>query len=197
MTVADTSETNNDLYVAIFMQMTTKPDGSSVVPVERIENAILFIRGHKVMLDHDLAKLYEVPTKALNHAVKRNQERFPSDFMFQLTLDESQVLRSQFVTLKSGSGRHSKYLPYVFTEQGVAMLSTVLRSKRAVQVNIEIMRAFVRLRRMLASNEELARKLAALERKYDAQFKVVFDAIREVMAPPTPKRRRKPANRIR
>ncbi len=142
------------------------------------------------MLDHDLAKLYEVPTKVLNQAVKRNQERFPSDFMFQLTPDESEVLRSQFVTLKGGRGQHRKYLPYAFTEQGVAMLSSLLRSKRAVAVNIEIMRAFVRLRRMLASNEELARKLAALERKYDAQFKVVFDAIRELMAPPTPKRRR-------
>jgi hypothetical protein len=111
------------------------------------ESKMLFIRGHKVMLDHDLAKLYEVPTKALNQAVKRNQERFPSDFMFQLTPDESQVLRSQFVTLESGSGRHSKYLPYVFTEQGVAMLSTVLRSKRAIQVNVEIMRAFARFER--------------------------------------------------
>jgi hypothetical protein len=142
------------------------------------------------MLGNDLAKLYEVPTKVLNQAVKRNQERFPSDFMFQLTPNEAQVLRSQFVTLKSGTGRHSKYLPYAFTEQGVAMLSSVLRSKRAVQVNVEIMRAFVRLRRMLASNEDLARKLDALEKEYDSQFRVVFDVIRELMAPPEPRRRK-------
>ena len=168
----------------------SKTDVSPNVPAERIGSAILFVRGHKVMLDHDLAKLYEVPTKVLNQAVKRNQERFPSDFMFQLTPDESEVLRSQFVTLKGGRGQHRKYLPYAFTEQGVAMLSSLLRSKRAVAVNIEIMRAFVRLRRMLASNEELARKLAAMEKKYDSQFRIVFDAIRELMAPPTPKRRR-------
>jgi hypothetical protein len=142
------------------------------------------------MLGNDLAKLYEVPTKVLNQAVKRNQERFPSDFMFQLTPNEAQVLRSQFVTLKSSTGRHSKYLPYAFTEQGVAMLSSVLRSKRAVQVNVEIMRAFVRLRRMLASNEDLARKLDALEKEYDSQFRVVFDVIRELMAPPEPRRRK-------
>jgi hypothetical protein len=168
----------------------TKPDGSSIVPVERIENAILFIRGHKVMLDRDLAELYGVETRVLLQAVRRNLNRFPSDFVFQLTVEEDAALRSQIVTLKGGRGQHRKYLPYVFTEQGVAMLSTVLRSKRAVQVNIEIMRTFVRLRRMLASNEELAHKLAALERKYDAQFKVVFDAIRELMTPPSPKRRR-------
>ena len=174
----------------VWQKSLTRPDGRSGVPVERIEGAILFVRGHKVMLDHDLARLYEVPTKVLNQAVKRNHERFPSDFLFQLTPDEIAVLRSQFVTLNRGRGRHSKYLPYAFTEQGVAMLSSVLRSKRAVQVNIEIMRAFVRLRRMLASNEELARKLAALEKKYDSQFRVVFEAIRELMAPPTTKRRK-------
>lgn len=168
----------------------TKPDASSLVPVERIENAILFVRRHKVMLDRDLAKLYGVSTKVFNQAVKRNTERFPSDFMFRLTHEENEALRSQIVTLKPGRGRYSKYLPYAFTEQGVAMLSSVLRSKRAIQVNVEIMRAFVRLRRLLASNEELARKLAVLEKKYDAQFKVVFDAIRELMAPPSPKRRR-------
>ena len=162
----------------------------TILPAERIESAILFIRGYKVMLDHHLAKLYEVPIKVLNQAVKRNQERFPSDFMFQLTPDESQVLRSQFVTLKLGRGRHSKHLPYAFTEQGVALLSTVLRSKRAVAVNIEIKRAFVRLRRLLASNEELARRFDAIENKYERQFKVVFDVIRELMTPPTPKRRR-------
>ncbi len=142
------------------------------------------------MLDTDLAELYEVETKVLNQAVKRNLDRFPADFCFQLTANEADALdrlRSQIVTLKRGE--HRKYLPYVFTEQGVAMLSSVLHSPRAVQVNIEIMRAFVRLRRMLASNAGLARKLAALEKKYDAQFKIVFDAIRQLMSPPEPKRR--------
>ena len=166
----------------------TQSDGNSVVPVERIENAILFIRGQKVMLDAELARLYGVSTKVFNQAIRRNEDRFPPDFAFQLTDQEFQSLRSQFVTSNRRGGR--RYRPYAFTEQGVAMLSSVLESKRAVQVNIEIIRTFVRLRRMLASNEELARKLAALERKYDAQFKVVFDAIRELMAPPTPKRRR-------
>ncbi len=168
-----------------------KPEkGSVVIPTERITQAILLIRGQKVMLDGDLAELYEVEIRALNQAVKRNIERFPEDFMFQLTAEEAARLRSQFVTLKAGRGEHRKYLPHAFTEQGVAMLSSVLRSQRAIHVNIEIMRAFVRLREMLASNAELARKLAALERKYDAQFKVVFDAIRELMAPPESKRRR-------
>ena len=166
----------------------TGPDGSSIVPIKRIENAILFIRGHKVMLDADLARLYGVSTKAFNQAMRRNKDRFPPDFAFQLTDQEFHSLRSQFVTSNGRGGR--RYRPYAFTEQGVAMLSSVLQSKRAVQVNIEIMRTFARLRRMLASNEELARKLAALERKYDAQFKIVFDAIRELMTPPTPKRRR-------
>jgi hypothetical protein len=142
------------------------------------------------MVDTDLADLYEVPVKVLNQAVKRNRSRFPEDFMFQLTFEESDSLRSHFVTLKVGRGRHRKYLPFAFTEQGVAMLSSVLRSKRAVRVNIEIMRAFVRLRQMLASNAQMARKLADLENKYDAQFKVVFDAIRQLMAPPEPKKRK-------
>jgi ORF6N domain len=140
------------------------------------------------MLDADLARLYGVPTKSFNQAVRRNKERFPADFAFQLTDREFRSLRSQFVTSNRRGGR--RYHPYAFTEQGVAMLSSVLRSKRAVQVNIEIMRAFVRLRQMLASNEELARKVAALEKKYDSQFRVVFDAIRELMAPLTPKRRK-------
>jgi len=156
-----------------------KPNSS--VPAELIEKAILLIRGQKVMLDRDLAKLYGVTTGNLNKAVNRNLDRFPDDFMFQLTPDEYNSLRFQFGILKKG--QHSKYLPYAFTEQGVAMLSSVLRSKRAVQVNIEIMRAFVRLREMLASNVALARKLAALEKKYDEQFKVVFDAIRALMTP--------------
>ena len=161
----------------------------SLVPVERIEKAILLIRGKKVMPDADLASLYGVETRVLVQAVRRNLGRFPADFMFQLSKEEVDFLRSQIVTLKRGRGQHSKYLPYVFTEQGVAMLSSVLRSPRAIQVNIEIMRAFVRLRQMLASHAELARKLDALEQKYDAQFRAVFDAIRQLMAPPEPKRR--------
>ena len=135
-------------------------------------------------------ELYCVPVRVLNQAVKRNIDRFPGDFMFQLSREEDDSLRSQIVTLKKGRGQHRKYLPYVFTEQGVAMLSSVLNSERAVKVNIEIMRTFVRLRQMLASNAELARKLASLEKKYDEHFKVVFDAIRELMKPPEPKRSR-------
>jgi len=161
----------------------------SLVPVERIEKAILLIRGKKVMLDADLASLYGVETRVLVQAVRRNLGRFPEDFMFQLCKEEVDFLRSQIVTLKRGRGQHTKYLPYAFTEQGVAMLSSVLRSPRAIQVNIEIMRAFVRLRQMLASHAELARKLDALEQKYDVQFKAVFDAIRQLMVPPEPKRR--------
>ena len=159
-----------------------------LVPVERIERVILVIRGHKVMLDADLAGLYEVEAKVLNQAVKRNIERFPADFMFKLTAEEADRLRSQIVTSSSWGGR--RYLPYVFTEQGVAMLSSVLHSPRAVQVNIEIMRAFVRLRQMLQQNADLARKLALLERRYDAQFRTVFDAIRELMKPREKARRR-------
>lgn len=159
----------------------------SIVPAERIEKAILLIRSQKVILDADLAALYEVETRVLVQAVKRNLERFPEDFMFQLTQEEFAILRSQIVTSSDWGGR--RYPPYAFTEQGVAMLSSVLRSQRAIHVNIEIMRAFIRLRQMLASHAELARKLDAMERKYDAQFKVVFDAIRQLMTPPEPKRR--------
>ncbi len=157
--------------------------------VEKVERRILLIRGHKVMLDSDLAALYRVPAKRLNEQVRRNFTRFPSDFMFQLTWKEAQQLsRSQFATLKRGT--NIKYRPCVFTEQGVAMLSSVLNSERAVQVNIAIMRAFVKLRRILGTHKELARKLEDLERKYDAQFRVVFDAIRQLMKPPElPKRR--------
>jgi hypothetical protein len=158
---------------------------SALIPVERIERSILLIRGHKVMLDRDLAALYGVATKRLNEQVRRNLARFPDDFMFQLDAEEAEVLRSQSATLKLGRGQHRKYRPYAFTEQGVAMLSSVLNSDRAIEVNIAIMRAFVRLREMLASNKDLARKLDALEKKYDAQFRVVFDAIRQLMAPPT------------
>lgn len=159
----------------------------SLIPVDRIERAILLIRGQKVMLDADLASLYGVETRVLVQAVKRNLERFPEDFMFQLSREEFAVLRSQIVTSRNWGGR--RYPPYAFTEQGVAMLSSVLRSQRAIRVNIEIMRAFIRLRQMLASHAELARKLEALEKKYDAQFQEVFEAIRRLMAPPEPKRR--------
>lgn len=136
-----------------------------------------------MILDADLAKLYGVEVRTLNQAVRRNRERFPADFMFQLTVDEAARSRSQSVILNPGRGRNIKYRPYAFTEQGVAMLSSVLKSPRAVRVNIEIMRAFVRMRQMLASNAELLLKLEALEKKYDAQFKVVFQAIRELMEP--------------
>jgi ORF6N domain-containing protein len=149
----------------------------------------LLLRGHKVLLDVDLAALYGVTTKRLNEQVKRNRSRFPADFMFQLTPQEVASLRSQIATSNRGRGGR-RYAPYAFTEQGVAMLSTVLNSERAIQVNIEIMRTFVRLRQMIASNAELARKLADFERKYDAQFKVVFDAIRQLMAPAEPKKRK-------
>ena len=154
----------------------------------KVERRIFLVRGQKVMLDADLAELYRVHTKSLNLAVKRNADRFPEDFMFQLTDDDVAGLRFHFETSKRGRGGR-RYAPYAFTEQRVAMLSSVLRSPRAVQVNIAIMRTFVRLREMLLSNAELARKLAALENKYDAQFKVVFDAIRELMLPPDPPRR--------
>ncbi len=161
---------------------------SPLMPLERITQSILLIRGHKVMLDADLAKLYGVETGALTRAVRRNIDRFPQDFMFQLTEQEFNDLRCQFGTSSSWGGR--RYPPYAFTEQGVAMLSSVLRSTRAVQVNIEIMRAFVRLRQMLAGHADLARKLAALGKRYDAQFRAVFDAIRELMTPQEPKKKR-------
>ena len=160
-----------------------------LVPSERIERHIFLIRTQKVMLDADLAELYGVPTKRLNEQVRRNISRFPSDFMFRLTPRESESLRSHFATSKKGRGG-SRYAPLAFTEQGVAMLSSVLKSERAVQVNIAIMRAFVRLREILSSHRQLARKLAEMERKYDAQFRVVFDAIRELMKPPAKPLRR-------
>lgn len=158
------------------------------VPVERVEKAILLVRGEKVMLDRDLAALYEIPTKALKQAVRRNIDRFPDDFMFVLDKTEFDAWRSQFVTSKSDR-TGLRYPPMAFTEQGVAMLSSVLNSPRAVQVNIAIMRTFVRLRQMLASNSELSRRLEGLENKYDRQFKVVFDAIRQLMIPPEPQRK--------
>ena len=160
--------------------------------MEQVQRRILLIRGHKVMLDSDLAELYGVETKVLGQAVRRNAERFPEDFMFQLTWEESlELSRSQFVTLKQG--RNIKYRPFVFTEQGVAMLSSVLRSKQAVQVNISIMRAFVKLREMLTTHRKLAQKLTELESKlegHDHQIHSIFETIRQLMAPPTPPRRR-------
>lgn len=162
---------------------------NSPVPIERIERAILVLRGHKVMLDADLATLYEVETRALVQAVKRNLARFPQDFMFQLDSAEVEVLRSQSVISNPPGRGGRRTAPYAFTEQGVAMLSTVLRSPRAIAVNIEIMRAFVRLRLLLASNKELARRLDHLEAKTDAKFKAVFEAIRQLMTPPEPKKR--------
>jgi hypothetical protein len=148
---------------------------SLFVSAERIERRIFYLRGVKVILSPDLADLYGVPVKALNQAVSRNRDRFPEDFMFQLAPGEFNDLRSQIVTSSWGGMRRA--LPYAFTEQGIAMLSSVLRSPRAIRVNIEIMRAFVKLRQILASNAELAHKLDELEKKYDKQFKIVFDAI--------------------
>ena len=156
--------------------------------INRVESRILLVRGHKVMLDADLAELYGVPTKRLNEAVRRNATRFPEDFMFQITAEEAENLRSQIATSSLWGGR--RYLPLAFTEQGVSMLSSVLNSERAIQVNVAIMRAFVRIRKLLTSHKDLARKLEALEGKYDAQFKVVFDAIRALMEPPKVQRRK-------
>ncbi|MBI5684508.1 MAG: ORF6N domain-containing protein [Verrucomicrobia bacterium] len=164
-------------------------DVTQLVPIERVERLIHLARGEKVLLDADLARLYGVETRTLNQAVKRNPSRFPADFMFQLTIEEADSLlrsRSQSVTLNK-RGKNIKYLPYAFTEQGVAMLSSVLRSERAVQVNVAIMRAFVSLRRMLAGNEVLARKLAELEHRlegHDQAIKSLFNAIRELATPP-------------
>jgi len=169
---------------------------SAAVGVEHISRAILVLRGHRVLLDAELAALYGVDTKVLLQAVQRNLERFPEDFMMQLTAAEWAALRSQSVTLKRGRGQHRKYLPYAFTEQGVAMLSSVLKSARAIAVNIQIMRAFVRMRELLISNRELAQKLdqleARLEKKlasHDEAIAAILSAIRELMNPATPKHR--------
>jgi hypothetical protein len=157
-----------------------------LMPIEIIERKIYMIRGHKVLLDSDLAALYGVEVKQLKRQVRRNIHRFPEDFMLQLQKEEYESLRSLFGALKRGE--HAKYLPYAFTEQGVAMLSSVLNSDQAIEVNIQIMRAFVKLREMLSSHKDLARKLADMEKKYDAQFKVVFDAIRQLMSPAVTKK---------
>lgn len=160
----------------------------SIIPAERIERAIYLIRSQKVMLDEDLAELYGVPTKRLNEQVKRNLDRFPEDFMFRLNREEWDGLRSQFATSKPGRGGR-RTLPYAFTEHGTIMLANVLNSPRAVQVSIQIVRAFTRLRQMLASNKILARKLQSLEKKYDKRFRVVFEAIRQLMKSPEKDRR--------
>ena len=161
-----------------------KKKPKALIPAERIERSIVLIRGQKVLLDRDLAELYGVETKVLVQAVKRNSARFPADFMFQLTEEELEDWRSHFVTSNPGAKMGLRRPPYAFTEQGVAMLSSVLRSDRAVSVNIEIMRAFVRLREILSSHTDLARRLDELEKKYDTQFRAVFDAIRQLMIPP-------------
>ena len=157
------------------------PEHVNLIPAEAIEHRILLLRGQKVLLDAALAELYQVPTKVLNQAVKRNLDRFPEDFMFRLTRDEAN--RSQSVT---GSGKHRdpRALPYAFTEQGVAMLSSVLKSARAVQVNIAIMRTFVRMRQMLDSHRDLAEKLQTMAEKYDKQFEAVFEILNQLMEPP-------------
>lgn len=163
----------------------------ALIPLARIQGAILQLRGERVMLDADLAMLYGVETKALTRAVRRNIERFPEDFMFILTTEAHEILKRHFGTSNQWGGRRT--LPYAFTEQGVAMLSSVLKSKQAVQVNVEIMRTFVKLRAMTADHMALAQRLNKLEEKYDKQFAVVFDAIREMM---TPTARQKAAYRI-
>jgi hypothetical protein len=171
------------------------PKSKASVPIEGITRAILVLRGHKVLLDEDLATLYGVETRALVQAVKRNQGRFPDDFMFQLTAPEWMPLRSQIVISKTRRGGR-RYAPYAFTEQGVAMLSSVLSSERAIAVNIEIMRAFVQLRGLLASNKELARRFDQLEARldkklaaHDEAIAAILSAIRQLMNPPQPKRR--------
>jgi hypothetical protein len=151
---------------------------TDIIPVENIVNKIYFFRGVKVMLDSDLAELYGVETKVLNQAVKRNLNRFPPDFMFQLDKEEFVCLRSQIVTSNRGGQR---YLPFVFTEHGILMLSSVLSSEKAVHVNIQIMRTFTKLRQMLTTHEELKKKIESMEKKYDAQFRVVFNAIKELI----------------
>jgi len=169
-----------------------KKSSIDLILEERIESKIYLFRGKKVMLDSDLAQLYGVEAKMLNQAVRRNKARFPIDFMHQLTRQEVRALRSQFVTLdKQGRGRYNKYLPYVFTEQGVAMLSSVLNSERSIQVNIQIMRTFTKLKEMLQSHKDLRRKIEALEKKYDHQFRAVFDAIKQLMEEPVPEEKPK------
>ncbi|MCR4303074.1 MAG: ORF6N domain-containing protein [Gallionella sp.] len=168
-------------------------DKKPLVVSESIETKILTIRGQKVMLDADLAELYGVEIRALNQAVKRNAERFPEDFMFQMTAEEYESLRSQIVTLKAGRGQHRKYLPYAFTEHGALMLGNVLKSERAVEVSLHVVRAFVYLRELVSGHKELAQKLNQLERKVGAHDKAIaeiINVIRQLMAPEEPKKKR-------
>jgi len=160
----------------------------SIVPLENIESRIFLIRGHKVMIDADLANIYGVTTKRLNEQVKRNRDRFPEDFMFQLTKEEKDEVVANCDHLKKL--KYSPVLPNAFTEHGAIMIATILNSPVAVQASIHVVRAFVKLRQILASNKELSKRFNELEKKYDAQFKVVFDAIRQLMTPPEPKRRK-------
>jgi hypothetical protein len=174
--------------------VTVPRDSGYLIPTERLDNAILEIRGRKVMLSHDLAALYGVPTKAFNQAVRRNADRFPPDFMFQLTREEAQALRSQSVTSNGRSGRGGpRHRPYAFSEHGAVMAATILNSPRAVEVSVFVVRAFVRLGRVAADQRRLALKLAEIEAKlsaHDQSLKVVFDAIRQLMQPPEPKKKR-------
>ncbi len=156
----------------------------SLISQEIIEQKIYLIRGTKIMLDRDLAMLYGVETKVLNQAIKRNLKRFPKDFMFQLTWKEAQSSRSQFVTLK---GKNIKYLPYAFTEHGILMLSSVLNSDKAIEVNIQIMRTFIKLRKLMIVHQDLREKIEAMEEKYDSQFQIVFEAIKRIIDPPVKK----------
>jgi phage regulator Rha-like protein len=164
---------------------------SLVTQVDKIQERIYRIRGKKVMLSHHLASLYEVPHKALIQAVKRNIKRFPEDFMFQLNETEFRSLRSQIVTLEMGRGRYPKYRSYAFTEQGIAMLSAVLRSDRAIRVSIDIVRVFVKLREFVLRDQSLVRRINAMEKKFDGQFQTVFQAIRELIGPDTAASRRR------
>ncbi|MBU1076221.1 MAG: ORF6N domain-containing protein [Spirochaetes bacterium] len=157
-----------------------------IIEQSDIASKIYIIRCKKIMLDLDLALLYGVQTKRLKEQVRRNLKRFPIDFMFEITKDEYSSLRSQIATLKDGRGRHSKYLPMAFTEQGIAMLSSVLNSDKAIQVNIQIMRTFTKLRELILSNKGLKKKIDELEKKYDKQFQIVFEAIRQLLEPPKP-----------
>ena len=161
---------------------------NTLTEIRQITSHIYWLRGRKVMIDTDLAQLYRVPAKALNQAVKRNRKRFPPDFMFRLDQKEAAFLRSQTVTLDNskGRGRYSKYRSYVFTEQGVAMLSSILSSERAIQVNIQIMRVFSKIRNMLETHTKLRRKIEDMENRYDGQFKIVFDTLRKMLTPPPP-----------
>ncbi len=165
-------------------KQTPSPTQRLLVGTSAVTRRIFVLRDHNVMLSPHLAELYQVQAKTLNQAVSRNRSRFPSDFMFRLTAKEASALRSQIVTLDKGRGRHPKYAPYAFTQEGVAMLSSVLHSPRAVQVNIAVMRAFVQLRQLVETHKDLAANIAAMEKKYDGQFRIVFDAIRKLLAPP-------------